>query len=145
MDVLAVTKPKDVLANTRTLMHIFVASGTELDVLLICCSMCHRYIFDTASVSTYVCTSSLSHAPNCMTCRSTIGVDTNMYMYRYVSLFQTLLCWKTRYIRRFSGANPCIDSVALLPAGTRDVTDTFRTPNQSGLTRHICVYLCAYM
>ena len=61
--------------------------------------------------------------------------------YRYVSLYQTSLCRKTGRIGRCCEGSLLADWIALLQAESHDIPDTLRTPDQSGLTKHVCIHM----
>ena len=66
-----------------------------------------------------------------------------IWIYRYVSLYRTPLSRNTRYTGCFSGdGNLHLDWIVLPLTGIHDKSDTFATPDQSGLTRHTCISLC---
>ena len=70
----------------------------------------------------------------CWCTTSTISVS------RYISLYRTPLSRNTQYTGRFLGnRNLLLDSIVLLLIGIYDKPDTFATPDQFGLTRHIWV------
>ena len=80
--------------------------------------------------------SRISRGYFCWSTTSAISVS------RYVSLYRTPLSRITRYGGRFpGGVDLRLDSIVLRLTGIYNKSDTFDTPDQSGLMRHICIVI----